>query len=178
MRAVDQLRLGLALPELSAQALQRRAVVADGGLVARRVDLGDQLALAHAIADRNAYGLQLPRHLGADVDVFLRLQRPDRCHGLLDIAALHRHRRQTALGVGAAELPHGGGSDGGSQRRRADGPWPAPAAHGAPEDEVRLVHGGGVDDNGAMMPTECVANRRWNVGTLWGPAADHGAQYT
>ena len=80
------------LIELRLEAVDARFVCLYLGLVDTRVDLGKQFAFGHRIADIDVDLLDLPRYLGADVDVLLRLQLTLRGNNFLDSSLGHGDR--------------------------------------------------------------------------------------
>ena len=70
--------LRLLVGELRLQVQKLRLVRLDARLVDGRVDLGQQLALLDRVAEIDVELLELAGDLGADIDVFARLQVAER----------------------------------------------------------------------------------------------------
>ena len=92
-----------------------RAVGARTRLQHRRVDLGQQIALLHAVADLDMHLLELAGDLCADIDIILGLQGAEGGHRLLDVAGGHRCRLESRGGVGG-DLAVADGARRGDQR--------------------------------------------------------------
>ena len=98
--ALRERSLGLPLGALRLQARQRRPVGLDPRPVDAGVDLGQEVAVLHLVADLDVDLPELARDLGADVDVLQRLQRAERGDRILDRAAGDRSRGEAGVGAG------------------------------------------------------------------------------
>jgi hypothetical protein len=75
------------------------------------IDLGKQVALLDGVADLDVELLQLTGNLCADIDIWERLQRPERSDGILYVGTRHHRGRVRIRRLGAATppIPTGGG---------------------------------------------------------------------
>ena len=119
--ALRERSLGLPLGALRLQARQRRPVGLDPRPVDAGVDLGQEVAVLHLVADLDVDLPELARDLGADVDVLQRLQRAERGDRILDRAAGDRSRGEAGVGAGLlAQIAPGRKQPDQQHRRDAD----------------------------------------------------------
>ncbi|MCY1533513.1 hypothetical protein D9M68_688420 [compost metagenome] len=121
-QAVQRLLLG----QLRLEAGQLGAAGVDGGTGHAGVDLGEQLAFLHVVADVHVQVRDLARDLRADVDIAERMQRAQRGHAAGDVAAGNRHSIELRAAVGMPPSEGAGGCQG-QRERRGQPQWPAQA---------------------------------------------------
>ncbi len=95
-----QLELRALFGQLGLEVVDRVAAGIQPGLLGRRVDLDQQLAFAHRVADLHMQGVDLPRRLGTDVHVAPWLQGAQCSDAAFDVGAGHGNRAERLCAVG------------------------------------------------------------------------------
>ncbi len=90
LRSLSRVSCASRLRQLGAQIVEAGAIAGDAGLVDGGIDLGEQIALLHQVADVRIDGAELAGDLGADIDIGLGLHVGDGGDAGLDIAEFHR----------------------------------------------------------------------------------------
>ncbi len=106
---------GLLHGTLGGDLVQRSLRVEHLVLLGGGVDLGDQVAFLHGVAQLHLQRLDLARGLGTHADQLVGVDHTGGFHGLLDVAAADRRGRHRRGGGFAQQPPGGDGHDEGEQ---------------------------------------------------------------